>query len=90
MISLKQQIKRELFRTEIQPIGRTNCKKINEIINDTISRYQLDNLPDGYIEDLLKKTELTMNENDSVMIKLNLIQVEVSLIIRTYTYQFIC
>ena len=54
----------------------TNCSyklyKITEIINDTIPSYRLDNLKERYNESLLKKTELTMKENNAVMKKLNL------------------
>ena len=46
--------------------------KITEIINETIPSYRLDNLKERYNESLLKKTELTMKENDSVMKKLNI------------------
>ena len=46
--------------------------KITEIINDTIPSYRLDNLKERYNESLLKKTELTMEENNAVMKKLNL------------------
>ena len=46
--------------------------KITEIINDTIPSYKIDNLSERYIESLLKKTNLTMKENNSVMKKLNL------------------
>ena len=46
--------------------------KITEIINDTIPCYRLDNLKERYNESLLKKTELTMKENNAVMKKLNL------------------
>ena len=46
--------------------------KITEIIKDTIPSYRLDNLPERYNESLLKKTELTMKENNSVMKKLNI------------------
>ena len=46
--------------------------KITEIINDTIPSFRLDNLPERYNESLLKKTVLTMKENDNVMKKLNL------------------
>ena len=46
--------------------------KITEIINDNIPSYRLDNLPERYNESLLKKTELTMKENDNVMKKLNI------------------
>ena len=46
--------------------------KITEIINDTVPSYRLDNLPERYNESLLKTTELTMKENNTVMKKLNL------------------
>ena len=46
--------------------------KITEITNDTIPSYRLDNLPERYNESLLKKTELTLKENNTVMKKLNL------------------
>ena len=47
--------------------------KITEIINDTIPSYRLDNLKERYNESLLKKTDLTLKENNTVMKKLNLI-----------------
>ena len=46
--------------------------KITEIVNDTIPAYKIDNLKERYNESLLKKTELTMKENNSVMKKLRL------------------
>ena len=46
--------------------------KITKIINDTIPSYHLDNFPERYNEALLRKTELTMKENNSVMKKLNI------------------
>ena len=46
--------------------------KITEIINDTIPTYHTDNLKERYNESLLKKTELSMKENNCVMKKLNL------------------
>ena len=46
--------------------------KITEIINDTIPSYKIDNLIERYNESLLKKTELTTKENNSVMKKLNI------------------
>ena len=46
--------------------------KITEIINDTIPAYKIDNLKERYNESLLKKTDLSMKENNSVMKKLNL------------------
>ena len=46
--------------------------KITEIINDTIPSYKIGNLPEIYNESLLKKTELTIKENDNVMKKLKI------------------
>ena len=46
--------------------------KITEIINDTLPSYKIDNLKERYHESLLKNTELSMKENNSVMKKLNL------------------
>ena len=46
--------------------------RITEIINDTIPSYKIDNLKERYKESLVKKTNLTMKENDNVMKKLNL------------------
>ena len=46
--------------------------KITEIINDTLPSYHIDNLQERYNEALLKKTELTLKENNTVMKKLRL------------------
>ena len=46
--------------------------KITEIITDTIPSYKINNLKERYNESLLKKTELTMKENNSVMKKLKI------------------
>ena len=46
--------------------------KITEIINDTIPSYKINNLPERYNESLLKKTQLTLKQNNDVMKKLNL------------------
>ena len=46
--------------------------KITEIINDTIPTYHIDSLPERYNEALLKKTELTLKENDNVIKKLKI------------------
>ena len=46
--------------------------KITEIINDTIPSYKIENLEERYNEAFLKKTELTLKENTSVMKNLNL------------------
>ena len=45
--------------------------KVTENFNDTISSYHIDNLPERYryYEALLKKRELSMKANDSVMKK---------------------
>ena len=47
--------------------------RISEIIKDTTPSYHIDNLPERYNDSLLKKTELTIKENNSVMKKLNII-----------------
>ena len=49
-----------------------NLYKITEIINDTIPAYKIDNLSERYNESLLKKTDLTLKENNSVMKKLKI------------------
>ena len=46
--------------------------KITEVINDTIPAYKIDNLSERYNESLLKKTDLTLKENNSVMKKLKI------------------
>ena len=46
--------------------------KITEIVKDTEPAYKIDNLKERYNESLLKKTELAMKENNTVMKKLNL------------------
>ena len=46
--------------------------KITEIINDTMPSYHIDKLQERYNEALLKKTELTLKENNTVMKKLRL------------------
>ena len=46
--------------------------KITEIVKDTVLAYKINNLPERYNESLLKKTELSLEENNSVMKKLDL------------------
>ena len=46
--------------------------EITEIVNDTIPSYKINNLPERNNESLLKKTNLTLKENDIVMKKLHL------------------
>ena len=45
---------------------------ITQIIDDTIPSYRINYLPERYNEALLLKTQLTQEENDKVMAKLNL------------------
>ena len=47
--------------------------KITEVVNDTIPSYRLDKLKERYNESLLKKTDLSMKENDNVMKKIKII-----------------
>ena len=49
-----------------------NLYKITKIINDTLPSYKIDNLKERYNESLLRKTDLTIKENDNVMKKLNI------------------
>ena len=51
---------------------RYKLYEITEISNDTLPSYKIDNLPERYNESLLKKTDLTLKENNAVMKKLNL------------------
>ena len=46
--------------------------KITEIINDTMPSYRLNDLSERYNESLLRKTELSMKENNNVLKKLNI------------------
>ena len=46
--------------------------KVTEIIKDTVPAYKINNLPKRYNESLLKKTDLTLKENDNVMKKLGI------------------
>ena len=57
--------------------------EITENINDTMPSYHIHNLKERYNESLLKKTELTMKENDNVMKKIRyyLVQIKHSLTI---------
>ena len=50
--------------------------KISGIINDTMPSYKIANLKERYKESLIKKTELTMKENEDVMKKLNITQIK--------------
>ena len=47
---------------------------ITEVIHDTIPSYKIDYLPERYNENLLLPTKLSLEENNQVMKKLNLIQ----------------
>ena len=45
---------------------------ITETIYETIPTYHIDFLPERYNQSILKKSKLTLHENDQVMSKLNL------------------
>ena len=47
---------------------------ITQIIDDTIPSYRINYLPERYNEALLRKSQLSQEENDFVMKKLNLIK----------------
>ena len=47
---------------------------ITEIIHDTVPSYRIDYLPERYNENLLLPTKLSLDENNQIMKKLNLIQ----------------
>ena len=53
-----------------------SCKlyTTTEVIHDTISSYRINYLPERYNENLLLSTKLSLDENNQVMKKLNLIQ----------------
>ena len=63
----------------------------SEIINDAKPSYRIVNLIERFSEPFLKRTELTMKENDCVMEKTkdHLHQIEMSLSITWYANQFI-
>ena len=48
---------------------------ITEVIHDTIPSYRIDYLPERYNENLLLPTKLTLDENNQIMKKLNLISI---------------
>ena len=47
---------------------------ITQVIHDTIPSYRIDYLPERYNEKLLLPTKLSLEQNDQIMKKLNLIQ----------------
>ena len=47
---------------------------ITEVIHDIIPSYRIDYLPERYNENLLLPSKLTLEENNQIMKKLNLIQ----------------
>ena len=74
--------------------------KYTEIIEDTISSYHIDILPERYGKTLLKKTNLTSKENEAFMKKLNITQIrskcfrpseliETNLLVNSKAYLFI-
>ena len=65
-----------MFSKRDWTIWSYKLNQIKEIHIDTIPSYRNDILPKRYNESLLKKTELTMKENDSVMKNLNNTKIE--------------
>ena len=63
---------KKLFSKSDRTNWSYNLYKITEIVNVTIPSYKINNLPEGYNESLLKKTDLTVKENDNVMKKLKI------------------
>ena len=47
---------------------------ITEVLHDTIPSYRIDYLPERYNQNLLLPSKLTLDENNQIMKKLNLIQ----------------
>ena len=47
---------------------------ITEVIHDSVSSYRIDSLPNRYNENFLLPTKLTLEQNNQVMKKQNLIQ----------------
>ena len=47
---------------------------VTEILYNTIPKYRIDYLPERYNENILLPTKLTLEENNEVMKKLNLIE----------------
>ena len=60
------------FSKSHTPKWSYKLNKITEVIIDTIPSYKINKLPERYNEAVLKKTELTKKENNSVMKKWNL------------------
>ena len=60
--------------------------EIKEIFNETKPNYKIVNSKERYNEFLLEKTNLTLNENDSVIKKTNLHSIEHSLSIAAFAY----
>ena len=63
---------KKMFSKSDKPNWSYKLYKITEITSDTVPSYKINNLSERYNESLLKKTELTMKENDSVMKKLRI------------------
>ena len=47
---------------------------LNQILDDTIPSYRIDNLPERYIEILLLPAKLTLEQNNKIMKEVNLVQ----------------
>ena len=65
-----------VLKKTFSKVDTTNCScnlnNFTENVKDTVPSYKFHNLPERYNEVILKKTELSLKENDSVMKKQNL------------------
>ena len=62
--------------------------KITEIFDDTMPRFKNDSLKERYNEVLLKKAELSLEDNKDVVKKLNLNEIKLALAIAGSRYLF--
>ena len=60
-------------RKEVQQIGQKNLHK-TEVMQDTIPSYRINYFPQRYNKNLLRSTNLTLEESNKVMKKLKITQ----------------
>ena len=65
---------RSVFSKEVSTNWGYKLYTITEVVHDTISSYRINYLAEGYNKNLLRSTNLTLEGNNHVMKKLNLIQ----------------
>ena len=71
---LKQLILNESSAREIVKIESSTLYTLTEIIHDTTPSYRLNYLPGRYNQKLLLPTKMSLDQNNQVLKKLNLIQ----------------